>query len=397
MVIPKTALESIRVLDLGRYQAGPRAGLALARLGAEVIKIEGLGGDESRTLGPLVRGQSAYWVQYNSGKKSVTLDLRKEKGREILRDLVRISDVFIQNFRPGTIAEMGFSYEVLYDLNPRIIMLNVSAYGQYGPYRERVGFDLIGQAIGGLMSLTGYAENPPTKTGSPIIDRITALHGTIGVLAALREREASGLGQTIDVCLADTGFSLTEIPITRYLETGSVGERQRSRVYSSISDVYKTRDGWILLQVPINNDHIWSRLCSCIGKSEWCKDPRFADFSSRRNNENVAAEELAKWFSTRTTGESVSVMSDASVPCAAVNDIAQAARSPQLVERELLVEVPDPIAGTIYVSGDYIKLSRSQTVVGSPPSVSEHTEEVLHGLLHYTKDQVEQLREEKVI
>ena len=397
MAIPKTALEGIRVLDLGRYQAGPRAGLVLARLGAEVIKIEALGGDESRALGPLVRGQSAYWVQYNSGKKSVTLDLRKKKGREILRGLVRVSDVFIQNFRPGTIAEMGFSYEVLYDLNPRIIMLNVSAYGQYGPYRERVGFDLIGQAIGGLMSLTGYAENPPTKTGSPIIDRITALHGTIGVLAALREREASGLGQAIDVCLADTGFSLTEIPITRYLETGSVSERQRSRVYSSISDVYKTRDGWILLQVPINNDHIWNRLYSCIGKSEWCKDPRFADFSSRRNNENVAAEELAKWFSTRTTGESVNVMSDASVPCAAVNDIAQAARSPQLVERELLVEVPDPIAGTIYVSGDYIKLSRSQTVVGSPPSVSEHTEEVLHGLLHYTKDQVEQLREEKVI
>lgn len=397
MVTPKAALEGIRVLDLGRYQAGPRAGLVLARLGAEVIKIEALGGDESRALGPSARGQSAYWVQYNSGKKSLTLDLRKEKGKGILVELVRMSDIFIQNFRPGTIAEMGFSYEVLYDLNPRIIMLNVSAYGQYGPYRERVGFDLIGQAIGGLMSLTGYAENPPTKTGSPIIDRITALHGTIGVLAALREREVSGLGQAVDVCLADTGFSLTEIPITRYLETGSVGERQGSHVHSSISDVYKTSDGWVLLQIAINNEHIWTRLCNCIGKPEWSKDPRFADLSSRRDNEKIAIEELVNWFSTRTTVESVDIMSDASVPCAPVNDIVQAAGSPQLLERELLVEVPDPIAGTIHVSGNYIKLSRSQTVIGSAPSVGEHTEEVLCELLHYTKEQVERLREEKVI
>jgi crotonobetainyl-CoA:carnitine CoA-transferase CaiB-like acyl-CoA transferase len=170
MSTPRTALEGIRVLDLGRYQAGPRAGLVMARLGAEVIKIEPPGGEESRGAGGggnTVRGQNPYWVQYNSGKKSLALDLRKEAGKQVLRDLVKVSDVFIQNFRPGTIEEMGFSYEVLRNLNKRIVMLNVSAYGQYGPYRDRIGFDQIGQAISGLMWLTGYPENPPTTTAIP--------------------------------------------------------------------------------------------------------------------------------------------------------------------------------------------------------------------------------------
>ena len=185
-----TPLEGIRMLDLGRYQAGPRCGLMFARLGAEVIKIESLDGDESRKNGPTVRGQSAYWVQYNSGKKSLAINLRTGEGKEVLRDLVKVSDVLLQNFRPGTIEKMGFGYDVLEELNPRIIMINVSAYGQYGPYRDRVGFDPIGQALGGMMSLTGFPGDPPIRTFFPLIDRITALHATIGALAALRERGA---------------------------------------------------------------------------------------------------------------------------------------------------------------------------------------------------------------
>ena len=397
MAAPKTALEGIRVLDLGRYQAGPRAGLVLARLGAEVIKVEDPGGDESRQAltGAAVRGQSPYWVQYNSGKKSIVLDLRQEKGKEVLRELVKISDIFIQNFRPGTIAEMGFSYEVLSKLNPGIVMLNVSAYGQYGPYRDRVGFDPIGQAIGGLMSLTGYPENPPIQTAMPIIDRITALHGTIGVLAALRERDISGQGQAIDVCLADTGFSLTEIPITHYLGTGFLTERRGNRGSDGLSTTYKTRDGWALLFAPSQNT--WARLCQCIGKPEWCEDPRFADRSARRDNVEIIEEELNTWFSTRTTEEAVNLLADAGVPCSPVNDIPQAAHSPQLWERELLVDVPDALAGSIHVSGKLIKLSRSENVVGSAPTVGEHTEEILRELLHYTPEQVQQLREEGII
>ena len=187
-------LDGIRVLDLGRYQAGPRCALMFARMGAEVIKVESLIGDESRKNGPRVRGQSAYWVQYNSGKKSLAINLRLEEGKDVLRDLVRVSDVFLQNFRPGVIESMGFGYDALREANRRIVMVNVSAYGQDGTYRDRIGFDSIGQAIGGLMSLTGFPGGPPVRTYFPLIDRITALHATIGAMAALMEREKSGVG-----------------------------------------------------------------------------------------------------------------------------------------------------------------------------------------------------------
>ena len=397
MTAPKTSLEGIRVLDLGRYQAAPRAGLVLARLGAEVIKVEAPEGDESRATGAggSVRGQSPYWVQYNSGKKSIAIDLRHEKGKEVLRGLVKISDVFIQNFRPGTIDEMGFSYETLHALNPRIVMLNISAYGQYGPYRDRIGFDQIGQAICGLMAMTGYPENPPTVTAMPVIDRITALHGTIGVLAALRERDISGEGQAIDVSLADTGFSLTEIPITHYLGTGFVPERQGSRNPGGLSNVYRTTDGWVLFVAP--SQRIWPRECDFINKPEWVDDDRFASRTERSRNAALVEEELARWFSTKATEEAVDTLAEAEIPCAPVNDIPQASRSPQLWERDLLVEVPDPVAGTIHVSGKQIKLSRSGMVVGSAPTVGQHTDEILRDLLDYSPEQVKQLRDDDVV
>ena len=217
MTEQNTPLAGLRVLDLGRYQAGPRCALMFARMGAEVIKVEALNGDESRRNGPTVRGQSAYWVQYNSGKKSLAINLRTDEGKEVLRDLVKVSDIFLQNFRPGTIDIMGFGYDVLKELNPKIIMINVSAYGQTGSMKDQVGFDPIGQAMGGLMSLTGAPDDAPMRTAFPLIDRITSLHATIGALAALRERDISGEGQTIDVCLADTGFTTNEIPISAYL------------------------------------------------------------------------------------------------------------------------------------------------------------------------------------
>jgi crotonobetainyl-CoA:carnitine CoA-transferase CaiB-like acyl-CoA transferase len=216
----KGPLDGIRVIDLGRHQAGPRCAQVLARLGAEVIKIERLGGEETRYHGPYVRKQSAYWVQYNSGKKSLSMDLRKDEGKDALRKLIKISDVVVQNFRPGTIDEMGFGYDVLKQLNPRIIMVNVSAYGQFGPYREKIGYDPIGQVMSGIAMVTGEEGMPPIRAGVPIIDRTTALHSAIGTLAALLERNISGQGQSIDVCLADSGYSFTEIPITAYHGAG---------------------------------------------------------------------------------------------------------------------------------------------------------------------------------
>ncbi len=393
MAMPKTALGHLRVLDLGRYQAGPRISLILARLGAEVIKVEAPGGDESRHNGPKVRGQSAYWVQYNSGKKSLGLNLRTEQGKDVLRDLIKVSDILIQNFRPGTITTMGFGYENLRELNPGIIMVNVSAYGQYGPYKDRIGFDPIGQAISGMMSLTGFPGNPPTRTYNPVIDRITALHGTIGALAAVAERQLSGEGQCVDVCLADTGFSMTEIQCTSFLGDESVPERIGNG--QGLMNTYQTRDGWVLIAAV--NDNIWPRVCNAIEAPEWLEDPRFKTRDDRGREWQALEDHLSAWFAKLTVQEAVDIFSQHGIPINAVNDIPTAAHNPQLHERELLVEVPDPVAGRIHVSGKNIKLSRSEIVVGSAPVPGQHTEELLTEILNYNAEQIDKLEAEGAI
>ena len=387
MAISKPALAGIRVLDLGRYQAGPRIGLVLARLGAEVIKVEAPGGDESRKQGPFVRDQSAYWVQYNSGKKSLGLNLRAESGLDIVRRLVEVSDVLIQNFRPGAIDAMGLGYERLKALNSGIIMVNVSAYGQDGPYRDRIGFDPIGQAISGMMSLTGFPGNPPTRTYNPVIDRITALHGAIGTLAALQERHLSGEGQCVDVCLADTGFSMTEIQCAAFLGDGIVPERTGNG--RGLMNTYETRDGWVLIAAI--SDNIWPRLCEAIDAPDWLDDARFKTAAARGQAWEVIEERLRPWFGKRTAREAVARFSGLGIPINAVNDVPAAAREPQLHKRELLVEVRDPVAGSIHVSGRNIKLSRSETVVGSAPLPGQHTEEILTGLLGYAPQDIHEL------
>ena len=389
-----TPLEGIRVLDLGRYQAGPRCGLMFARMGAEVIKVESVAGDESRKNGPTVRGQSAYWVQYNSGKKSLSINLRSSEGKEILTDLIKKSDILIQNFRPGTIDIMGFGYEKLREMNPKIIMVNVSAYGQYGPYKDRVGFDPIGQAMGGLMSLTGEEGMPPVKTFFPLIDRITSLHATIGALAALREREISGEGQTIDVCLADTGYTCNEIPISAYL--GSGYEQTREGNGRGTGGCYQTKDGWVILAAT--NENMWVRLSESIGKSEWLTDDRFQTRLDRtRTNAEALESELSEWFSGKTMGEAVEILSSNGVPCSPVNTTAQAAVDPHLTDREIIVEVPDPVAGSIHVSGKMIKFGRTEMVVGSAPVVGQHSEEILSELLGYSEERINELNNNQVV
>ena len=389
----QTPLEGLRVLDLGRYQAGPRCALMFARLGAEVIKVESVNGDESRRNGPRVRGQSAYWVQYNSGKKSLAINLRTDEGKEVLRDLVKKSDFFLQNFRPGTIEVMGFGYETLKKLNPRIIMINVSAYGQYGPYRDRVGFDPIGQAMGGLMSLTGFPDDPPIRTFFPLIDRITALHATIGALAALREREISGMGQELEVCLADTGYTVNEIPISAYLGDGY--EQPREGNGRGTGGTFKTADGWII--IAATNESMWSRLCEATGKSEWLGDDRFATRELRSQNAAALEEGLSEWFADKEMQAAADLLASYGVPCSPVNTTAQAARDPHLTEREIMMEVPDPVAGTMWVTGKSIKLSRTPMTVGETPVVGQHTNEILRGVLGYDSDRIAALSEAQVI
>ena len=393
MTEQNTPLAGLRVLDLGRYQAGPRCALMFARMGAEVIKVEALNGDESRRNGPTVRGQSAYWVQYNSGKKSLAINLRTDEGKEVLRDLVKVSDIFLQNFRPGTIDIMGFGYDVLKELNPKIIMINVSAYGQTGSMKDQVGFDPIGQAMGGLMSLTGTPDDAPMRTAFPLIDRITSLHATIGALAALRERDTSGEGQTIDVCLADTGFTTNEIPISAYLGSGHVVQREGNG--KGLGGTYQTKNGWII--IAANNDAMWGRMCEAVNKPEWLEDTRFSTRADRQANNDALEDELTEWFSERNTRDAAEHLSAHSVPCAPVNTVEQAAKEPLLQEREMMMEIPDPVAGTMWVTGKSIKFGRTPMVVNPTPLIGEHTRELLSDVLGYDDEKIGSLEDSQVI
>lgn len=387
-------LEGIRVLDLGRHQAGPRCAQVLARLGAEVIKVERLGGEETRTHGPWSNGQSAYFVQYNSGKKSLCMDMRQDKAKDILKELVKVSDIFLQNFRPGTIEKMGFGYDALHELNPRIIMVNVSAYGQFGPYSDKIGYDPIGQAVSGIMMVTGEEGMAPMRAGVPIIDRTTALHAAIGTLAALREREISGEGQSMDLCLADTGYSYTEIPITAYTGGGGLPKRGDSTGVAP-GGAYPCKDGWVLISA--GDQHQWPRVCNALRRPEWIEDERFTERHVRSKHGDVINQATNELLADITMKEAVAHFTHHDVVAAPVNDIAQAAEDPHPWERRAMVEVDDPIAGKINVSGDFWHFSRTPAVIGSTPMPGEHTDEVLTQLLDFSPTKIEELRAEQVV
>jgi CoA:oxalate CoA-transferase len=383
-------LDGIRVLDLGRYQAGPRCAMLLSDLGAEVIKVEAPGGDESRSLGHV------YWAAYNRGKKSITLNLRCEKGKAVLKELVPRVDMLLQNFRPGVMDAMGLDYQTLRGLNPGLIMINVSGFGQVGPYRHRPAYDPIGQAMSGLMSFTGFPDGPPVMTNSPIIDRITALHATIGALAALHHRDMTGQGQSLDVCLLDTGFTLMEIPIAQYLLTGKEPQRRgNSPGGIAPSNTYRARDGWVyILAVP---QDMWARFCRAIGREELLADPRFSSIANRAAHAEAIDTLVSAWVQEKTVAEVVAILERAEVPVAPVQTIAQAARDPHLWERKMLVELDDAESGRTFVPGLTIKFSDTPGGIGPIPRPGEHNEEIYCTLLGHSREEVAAWCEEGVI
>src|ERR1700686_1090386 len=346
-------LDGVRVIDLGRYQAGPRCSMILGDLGAEVIKVEAApDGDESRRLGMV------YWSQYNRGKKSITLNLRSARGLTILKELVPKSDMLLQNFSPGVMDAMGLGYAVLKELNPGIIMINVSGFGQSGPYRNRRAFDPIGQAMAGGMFDTGSEDEPPGRCGPPKIDRITAPHATIGALGALHRRDVTGVGQALDVSLLDSAFTLTEIPIAQYLTTGREPKRNGNRAGAlAPSNTYRARDGWVY--VIAVQQKMWERFCRAAGREDLADDPRASSVHSRASNTDWVDQQVAAWVKDRTGAEIVEKLAPAGVPVAPVQTIAQAAEDPHLWQRRLLVETDDRKGGKTFVAGPPVKFSQT--------------------------------------
>jgi crotonobetainyl-CoA:carnitine CoA-transferase CaiB-like acyl-CoA transferase len=380
MVEMEGCLEGVRVLDLSRYQAGPRAGTMLSDLGAEVIKVEKMGGETNRQHSPIVQGQSLYFSAYNRGKKSVCLDLRQEAGKSVFWDLLKTADIVIQNFRPATLAKMGMDYESLCKVKSDIILLSGSAFGQRGRHRDRPGFDTVGQAISGLMTLTGKPVGRPLGTASSIIDRSTALYLTIGALAALRHRDLTGEGQEIDVSLFDTAMTMVEVPVSYYLMTGEEGGGEEGG-----RPAIAAKDGWVIISA--GTPDMRKRLAEVTGVvMEPLADGSYPPMGV------ASSDGMAAWCADRTVEDIVATLSSADIVAAPVLSIPEVAQDPLVLEREALVKLEDPIAGEIYVPGLPIKFSKMDSRLGPVPMPGQHTEEILAALPGYDAEKISELR-----
>ncbi|PKL02041.1 MAG: carnitine dehydratase, partial [Synergistetes bacterium HGW-Synergistetes-2] len=321
-------LEGLVVLDMTRVLAGPFAAMMFADMGADVIKIERPdGGDDTRAYPPFQAGESAYFMSLNRGKKSVTLNLKHEKGKEILKSLARKCDILIENFKPGTMEKLGLGYEDLRKVNPRLIYAASSGFGQTGPYSSRPAYDLIIQGMGGMMSVTGPDEHTPTKVGSSVADIFAGLFTTIGVLAAVNSRMKTGKGQLVDVAMLDCMVAVLENAVSRYLVNGEIPRPIGNR-HPSISPftTLATADG--AMNIAVGNDEIWRRLCGVLGMEEFEKDPRFADNPGRVANFAALKEILEERTAKNTTEHWLVVFDKVNVPSGPINDIADVVHDP---------------------------------------------------------------------
>jgi crotonobetainyl-CoA:carnitine CoA-transferase CaiB-like acyl-CoA transferase len=371
-------LDGIKVLDISRVLAGPFCCMLLGDMGADVVKVERVGrGDDVRAVGDKVGGESLYYLMMNRNKRGVTLDFRNPRGIELLKSLVREADVLVENFRAGTMEKMGCSYEVLKEINPRLVMASISGFGQDGPYRDYACFDMIAQAMGGLMGLTGEPDRPPVTTGTFLVDYASGIYAAFGILGALRARDATGEGQHVDVALLDTAVSFLITAIPEYLLLGKTMTRRGNRDrYAAPSNLFEAKDGRFVY-VASATDSLFPRLLQAIGRSEILQDPRFATNEARMQNVEASEAVLAEWVGQHTADEVVDIVRGAGLPCAKVATIDEVVEDPQVKHREMLVEIDHPTAGSFPMHGLNIHFSGSQQSIRRPPPLlGQHNQEV---------------------
>ena len=372
-------LSGVLVLDLTRLLAGPYCTLVLADLGARVIKVESPGrGDDARAVGPFVGNRSAYFMSLNRGKQSIALDLKDPADRPIFEELLARAEVLVENFRPGVMDRLGYGWEQLHARFPRLIVASTSGFGQTGPYAERPAYDLVVQAMGGVMSLTGDPDGGPTRVGTSIGDIAAGLFTAIGIQAALVECGRSGVGMRVDVGLLDCQVAILENAIARYSASGDVPRPLGAR-HPSITpfDVFATRDGFVV--IAAGNDELFETLCRTIGAPELARDDRFSSNERRTQNAEALKTALETVLSERTTGTWLEVLQSAGLPCARINDIADVIRDPQLVARNMLISTDDGAGGRMRMAGNPIKLSRYEdpSVRDAAPDLDADRQKIL--------------------
>ena len=372
------ALSGLKVLNLTRVLAGPFATMILADMGADVIKLEmPVTGDDSRQFGPYVEGESAYFMSINRNKRSMTINLKSDEAKELFKKMVREADIVVENYRPGTMEKLGLGYDVLKEINPRIIYAASSGFGHTGPYSKRAAYDAVVQAMGGVMSITGALGGKPTKVGPSVADIIAGLYTAIGILAAVNYRNLTGKGQKVDVAMLDSQVSILENAIARYTATGVNPEPLGNRHPSIVPfEDFETANGSIM--IAAGNDALFKKLVDALGVPDLADDERFKTNPKRGENYTAIRPLLAEPFLTKTTEEWIDILNQAGVPNGPINNIEGVVNDPQVIARNMVVEVDHPKAGKIKLPGVPIKMSESQGEVRTAaPMLGQHTDEIL--------------------
>lgn len=391
-------LTGLTVVDLTRVLSGPYCTMILADLGARVIKVEHPGkGDDTRHWGPPFLGEeSAYFLSINRNKESVTCDFKPTEGREVLEKLIATADVFVENFRPGTIDRAGLGWEAMHAKFPRLVYASISGYGQTGPRRDEAGYDAVMQAEGGLMSVTGDPDRPGYRLGVAITDMVAGLYCAQGITAALLARERSGIGQRVDIGMLDTTAALLTYQAANWFANGKIPPRQGNR-HATIApyETFTTKDGDIV--IAVGNDPTWRKFCPAIGLPELAADPRFATNKDRMEHYEAMRPPIDAQFRTRTSAEWIRILNDAGVANGEVRNIGQMLTDPQLEAREMIRTLLHPTVGATRVIGAPIKFSETEASVRTaPPLLGQHTDAVLSEL-GYDAGQIKLLRETRVI
>lgn len=404
------SLSGLFVLDMTRVVAGPLAAQTLGDLGADVVKVERRGeGDDVRRVGPPwlhdqagnETDESTYFVSVNRNKRSLTVDFTSREGADLIRQIAAKADVFLENYRVGTLAKYGLGYEDLKAINPRLIYCSITGFGQTGPYSDRSGYDLLVQAMGGMMGVTGIAEglpgSEPMRVGVPVADICAGLNATIGILAALRHRDATGEGQHVDVCLLESQIAAMLNPFAAWFNGGTQIKRTGNEHPSaSPYGVYQASDGYLL--IATFNDREFGRLAAAVGHPEWIEDPRFAKSVDRVANRPILAGLLTEALSHRSRNEWVALLNKATVSCGPINDMKDIEVDPQVQAREIVVTMPHKIAGQIRLAASPIRLSQAAVQYRhAPPLPGQHTDEVLRDILALDAGTIASLRERQII
>lgn len=396
--MPK-ALEGVRVLDFTQYLSGPHCTGVLSELGAEVIKVERPGkGEPERAAVPLTpRRESYQFLSYNRGKKSITLNLKSPKGVEIARKLAAKADVLVENFAPGVMDRLALGYADLSPANPGLVYASISGFGHTGPRRDEVAYDVVGQAMGGLMSVTGYPGGEPLKAGISLSDYMAGYNAVIGILAALHYRTVSGEGQAIDISMQDGIWAMVFPDRANYFDDRVVPRRLGNRLSSSAPfGAYHARDGHVVICTI--TDPQWQKVLQAIGRGDLSGEPRFATREDRARNMDEVDAVVQAWCGERTVEEALAALRAVQVPCSPVPTFDQVADDPHLRSREMIVEVDQPVSGPVKLVGSVYKMSRTPGDRRKRiPTVGEHNQEVYGGLLGIDAQEMARLREESVI